>query len=125
MDEPFSSLCSCSSDAVRLEILRVSALVSQTLHQLVQKRLSFIKGLRAHPLIAAMRAVVVALDEEPLHAVRGNTCCTQILAVRRAGRHLRDYDYAWPHRIGDPVDRLQYVLSHRGRGGKLHLTHRP
>ena len=77
----------------------------EPLDQLVQERLPFVERLHLDALVAPVKSDVVAIVEDPLHAVGRNAGGAQIQAVGRAHHHHRHRRHAGPQRVRDRADR--------------------
>ena len=72
----------------------------QSLHQLIQEGLSFVERLHLEPLVASVKANVVAIIEEALHPVGRDARSAQVHTIRCAHHHHGDCRYPGPHARG-------------------------
>src|SRR5580692_2488909 len=82
------------------------------LDQFVEEGLPFVKGLDTHSFVASVEANVIAIHEEPLDAITGNSLRTEIAAVRRTHDHDGNSRNARPHAISDVADGFEQIRTH-------------
>src|SRR5581483_5590154 len=85
----------------------------QGLHQLVQKRLAFVKRLHTHALVPAVEAYVVPIYEKSLYAVARNAGPTEGSAIGGAHHHDRNYGNSRPEFICNLPGGIEDVRTKR------------
>src|ERR1039458_2774224 len=105
-----SNYCTGGLLVSRCEFLQVAVV---ELHAVVKRD-------RAHPLVLAVRANIVLIDGDAVHAIGRNAGRDGVDAVGGARFHVRNHRRPRPHLRGYTFQRLQYLgLGQDGRKRRL------